>query len=90
MKSAYEKAMERLEQESGPSKSLSEEQRDAIGEIDRKYDAQAAEQKMHYDGELAQAVTPEAIEQLQAERATSLQSIEDRREREKQAVWDAG
>ena len=89
MKSAYEKAMERLEQESGPTKKLSDEQRDALAEIDRKFDAQIAEQKLHYEGKIAAATTADVYDQLKIELTTTLQSLEDKREREKQAVWDA-
>lgn len=89
MKSAYEKAMERLEQESGPTKKLSDEQRETLAEIDRKFDAQIAEQRLHYDGKIATAASPDEYEKLNLELTTTLQSLEDKREREKQAVWDA-
>ena len=45
MKSAYELAMERLQQTS-PSLSLSEEQKKALAEIDSKYRAKIAEKEL--------------------------------------------
>ena len=88
MKSAYEIAMEKLEKSSGPSRSLSEEQKAEIAEIDSKYNAQIAEQQLGFDGKIAQAASLEALQQLKAEHAATLQAIEERRENAKNAVWD--
>ena len=46
MKSAYEKAMERLEAERGAVRKLSDEQKVRIAEIDRKFDALVAEKTL--------------------------------------------
>ncbi len=87
MKSAYELAMERLNQDSGPLKSLTDEQRERIAEIDRKYDAKAAEEKLGIESRAA-AAPPEEAMQIRASIASALASIEEHRERDKQKVWD--
>lgn len=89
MKSAYELALERLEKESGPGKKLTDEQRDAIAEIDKKYDARVAEQRLAFDSRLATATFEEA-EQIQAELASTLQSLEAQREHDKESIWNSG
>ena len=63
MKSAYEKAMERLEKESGPTGKLSDEQRNQIAEIDRKFDALVAEHKLSSEHKARAATTAAELEQ---------------------------
>ena len=87
MKSAYELAMERLAEDSGPSKSLTDEQREQIAEIDRKFDALAAEERMSNDTRAAAAPFEEAM-QIRESLAPALASLEENREREKQKIWD--
>ncbi len=87
MKSAYELAMERLNQDSGPLKSLTNEQRDQIAEVDRKYDAKAAEEKLGIEARAAAAPFEEAM-QIRSSIASALASIEEHRERDKQKIWD--
>lgn len=87
MKSAYELAMERLEKEKGPSKKLTESQKQQIADIDRKYDAKAAEHKLHLEPKIALA-GPAELEQLRSDLASALNDVEDKREREKKAVWE--
>lgn len=86
MKSAYERAMERLEQESGPLKKLSDEQRQAIAEIDKKFDAKIAEQRLHYEGRIAGAA-PDERQALMEELSTTLAGLESKREKEKEEIW---
>lgn len=88
MKSAYEIAMERLEAESGPSKKLNEEQKARIAEIDRKYDALIAEEKLTFDTK-SPTVPPEEHEALHARMAEAVASLEEKRERQKQEIWDS-
>jgi len=88
MKSAYELAMERLEKESGPTRKLTDEQKAQVAEIDRLYDAKAAEAKITYEQKIASAANPEELERIQAELASTLTSLEERREREKNAIWN--
>ena len=87
MKSAYELAMERLAEDSGPSKSLTEDQRENIAEIDRKYDARIAEEKMGIETRAAAAPFEEAM-QIRESLAPAIASLDDQREREKQKIWD--
>jgi hypothetical protein len=89
MKSAYELAMERLEQESGPSKKLNDEQRAAIADIDNIFDARVAEQRLSFETQIASAAIDE-IARLQDEMTATLQSLEAQREQEIEAVWNAG
>ena len=87
MKSAYELAMERLEQESGPTRKLSDEQKARIAEIDRKYDAKIAEQKLVHEGKLAAAESLEQVNELKAALAETVASLEAHRDKEKEATW---
>ena len=87
MKTAYELAMERLEAASGPTRSLSGDEKAALAEIDKKYDAQAAAAKIDFDTKLATCASHEALRELREELARELANIEDRRERDKDAVW---
>ena len=89
MKSAYELAMERLEKESGKSRALSDEEKARIAEVDRKYDAQAAETRLSYESKIAAAPyaeRPGLADELRAE----LGRIEGRREQAKNDVWESG
>ena len=87
MKSAYELAMERLERESGPSQTLTDKQREHIAEIDKKYEARMAEARLAADGRLAGAASMEEVNGIRSDLASDLQSLEEKREREKEAVW---
>jgi len=86
LKSAYELAMERLERDQGPTRKLTDEQRERIAEIDKRYDAQIAEARLNHEQRLAGA-PPESQESVRAELVDTLQSIEDRRRKEKESVW---
>ncbi len=89
MKSAYEIAMERLEKESGPAQKLTDEQREKIAAIDKRYDALAAEERMKLDERLSQATSAEELDQFRAEAAEAIASLDERREKEKAAIWDS-
>lgn len=88
MKSAYEKAMERMEAASGPTQKLNDDQKAAIAEIDKKYDAQSAETKLGFDAKIATAEPTEQLG-LREEQANELQKIESRREHDKEQVWNS-
>jgi hypothetical protein len=88
MKSAYEIAMERLEQDRGPSARLTDAQKEQIAEIDRKYDARLAEEKLSFQTRIA-AAPPEEAANMRNALAGALTSIEEQRERDKQTVWDS-
>jgi hypothetical protein len=79
--------MERLEQDRGPEKSLTDDQRKRIGEIDSKYDARIAEEKLGAETRAASAGYEEAMKIREA-LTSELAAIEEQREREKQAIWD--
>lgn len=86
MKSAYELAMSRLEQGS-PTRSLTEEQKKALAEIDSEYDAKVAERKIFLEGEIAKSAGDEhAITSLRAQLASEIASIEEKRESKKEKV----
>lgn len=88
MKSAYEIAMERLNAESGTGKSLTDEQRARIADIEKRYDAKIAEARLSFEGKISTAENYEALTALRAEMAQALQDIEEKRDREKDAVWN--
>lgn len=88
MKSAYEKAMERMEAESGPTKKLSDEDKEHIADIDKRIDAKIAELKLACDAKLA--TTPyEEVQALQTELASEIAAAEKQREDEKSTIWDS-
>lgn len=89
MKSAYEKAMERLEAQSGPTRRLSDEERSAIAAIDEKYDAEIAALRIDFEAKLAGAESYEAHAQLKQDMAREIARAEERREAEKNAIWEA-
>jgi hypothetical protein len=87
MKSAYDKALERLEKSHGPSKKLTDEQREALAEIDKRYDARIAETRLNAETQLASA-SPQDRPAINEHVLSEVASLEEKREREKQAVWD--
>lgn len=89
MKSAYELALERMEKEAGPSKKLTDEQREALAEIDRKFDAQIAAQRLSLEKKMAIAMPAEAVS-IRQELAAAVAELEEKREYEKENVWKSG
>lgn len=87
MKTAYELAMERLEAASGPTRRLSEEEKTALAEIDSKYDAQLAGIRINFDSKIAVAASYEELDALKADMAREIASLEERRTRDKDAIW---
>lgn len=87
MKTAYELAMERLEAASGPTRKLSDDEKAALAEIDKKCDAQVASIRIDFDTKLATADSHATYVALKEDLARELASIEDRRTREKDAIW---
>ena len=53
MKSAYEKAMERMNAEAGETRSLSDEEKAKLADIDTRFDAKIAEISLSYDEKIA-------------------------------------
>jgi hypothetical protein len=89
MKSAYELAMERLEKASGPTKKLSDAQKARIADIEKTYEAKIAETKLAYDPRMLSAASIDELNQLKKELADAIIALEERREKEKEAVWNA-
>ena len=87
MKSAYEIAMEKLNAVSGPVKTLSDEQKEQVAEIDKRYDARIAETKLAYDDKLAAAPQDE-YQNVQDELSSELARLEEKRETEKENAWN--
>lgn len=88
MKSAYELAMERLEKDA-PQTSLSDEQKAAIAEIDKKYRAQIAEREVFLGGKLEEAKATgnlEAAVQIDEELQRDVRTLERKSEEEKDGV----
>ena len=88
MKSAYEKAMERMEAEAGPVKKLSDVAKQHIAEIDKRIDAKIAELKLACEAKLTTASYEEA-QTLQKELATEIAASEQQREEEKATIWSS-
>lgn len=93
MKSAYELAMERL-QEADPDavKQLTEEQRRAIAEIDRKYQAKIAEKELFLQPKIAGARArgdDEEASQIEKQLFNERDRLTAEREKAKDAVREA-
>ncbi len=87
MKSAYEIAMERMARESGPSKTLTVEQKARIADIEGKYAAKIAEVELGYDSRFAAPMDWEEFQRLKAAMTSEIQALEAKRDQEKDAVW---
>jgi hypothetical protein len=86
MKSAYELAMSRLQQQA-PSRPVTEEQKKALAEIDSEHDARIAEKRIFLEGEIAKASGDlHAIESLQRQLASEIATIEEKRESKKEKI----
>ena len=92
MKSSWELAMERLDAEDPDAgKALTEEQKNALAEIDSKFDAKIAERKIFLEKALAGATeqgNAEEAEQVHRQIADETLRLEDEREREKSNYRD--
>ena len=87
MKSAYELAMEKLEKEKGPGRKLSDEEREEIAEIGRRYDAKAAETRLSHEARLAAAPREERAA-IRDAMNDELKSLEEKRQRDKDRIWE--
>jgi hypothetical protein len=90
MKSAYELAMERLQQEDPQgSVALSGAQKQALAEIDSKYKAKVAEREVFLAKQLAEARRQrdrQAMEQLETQLRNERVRLEEEREAAKEKV----
>jgi hypothetical protein len=78
--------MERLEKESGPSKKLTDEQKKKLADIEKIYEAKLAEVKLDYEPKLNAAEPGDEHQAVLAEMAAKINSLEEKREKEKEAV----
>jgi hypothetical protein len=82
MKSAYELAMERLG--GGPLREYSDAQKEQLADVDRKYDARAAQARLQADTDRRKSGgDPAKLKQTQDLLTAELTSIEAHREQDK-------
>ena len=88
MKSAYELAMERLQQTS-PSLSLTEEQKKELAEIDSKYRAKIAEKELFLRDQIQKAQTEgklDDIDSLEKQLASEVRRLQEECEAAKEKL----
>ena len=88
MKSAYELAMERLQQTS-PSLSLTEEQKKELAEIDSKYRAKIAEKELFLRDQIRKAQTEgkaDDIDSLEKQLASDVRRLQEECEASKEKM----
>ena len=88
MKSAYELAMERLQQTS-PSLSLTEEQKKELAEIDSKYRAKIAEKELFLRDQILKAQTEgkgDDIDSLEKQLASDVRRLQEECEASKEKM----
>ena len=88
MKSAYELAMERLQQTS-PSLSLTEEQKKELAEIDSKYRAKIAEKELFLRDQIRKAQTEgkaDDIDSLEKQLASDVRRLQEECEARKEKM----
>lgn len=92
MKSAYELAMERLEQ-SSPQEKLSDEQKAAIGQIDDRFRAKIAEREVFLNDLVGKAISEgnyAEIPQLETQKVREIAALRAECEAEKDKVRNQG
>lgn len=92
MKSAYELAMEKLEQ-SNPQPKLSDEQRQLIAEIDGKFKAKIAEKEVFLGDQITKAMKSgqyHEVAALEEQRNRELQRLRSECEKEKEKIHFGG
>lgn len=92
MKSAYELAMERLNK-TAPQVKLTEEQKQALAELDSRYSAKIAEREIFLKGEMDKAAGKgdfESMEQFQQQLVRDRKSIQSELEEKKEKVRTQG
>jgi len=88
MKSAYELAMERLEQES-PSLSLTEDQKKEIAEVDSVYRAKIAEKELFLKDQIRKAQGAskfEEVDSMEKQLASEIQQLQKECEAKKEKL----
>lgn len=87
MKSAYERAMERFGSE--PVRRLTDAQRQALAEVDRKYKAKIAEAELAAGRRREKAADAAARDQVAQDLLVELASLREKCEREKDRIRNA-
>lgn len=83
MKSAYELAMERA---GGASKKLTDEQKQALAEIDSRMNAKVAETEIMFDQQLATEADPAKAAFIKQTRQQQIAKIKENAEEEKRRI----
>jgi len=83
MKSAFELAMERF---GGDVQTFSDEQKEELAEVDKVYDAKAAQAKFDAQARLERAEDREKADQIREDLTVELASVERRREQKKEEL----
>ena len=87
LKSALDLAMERLAQRDGVVAKLTDAQKAALAEVDRKTKAKMAEMEILGNDDLAKAgEDPEKIEPIKAAQRAAMEKIRNRAEEEKERI----
>ncbi len=90
MKSAYELAMSRLEK-SSPAKSLTDEQKRRLAEVDSEIEARIAERKVFLESEIRKAADdPSAQDELRRQLASEIARLSEKREDRKEKIRSEG
>jgi len=87
MKSAYEIALEKMKAAGGSQKKLTEAQKKRVAEIEKKYAARIAESKLSLEQRIAAAPRDERAA-LQRQLVDDIKRLDEKREAEKDAVWN--
>ncbi len=87
MKSAYEIAMEKMKAAGASQKKLTDEQKKRVAEIEKKYAARIAETKLSLEQRVAAAKREDRAE-LQKQLIDDVKRLEEKREAEKDAIWN--
>ncbi len=87
MKSAYEIALEKMKAAGGSQKKLTDDQKQRVAEIEKKYAARIAETKLTLEQRVATANRDDRAA-LQKQLVEDVKRLEDKREAEKDAVWN--
>jgi len=87
LKSALDLAMERLQERDGAQARLTDAQKAALAEVDRKTKAKLAEREILGSDRLAKAGDdPEKVEPIKAEQRVEIEKIKARAEQEKERI----
>jgi hypothetical protein len=93
MKSAYELAMERLQESDPDKKPVTDEMRKALAAVDEKFDAKIAERKIFLTQKLATASANQdmqEVELIEKQISNEKARLEEEREEAKDKIRNAG